>query len=89
MPVLEGMREPLLPETLTDPTVGSAQALSERPTVTAGDQLTQNVFDAQDDAFVVRLMEGTPGPTREPAGQTDAQPLQELPEQEPPAPEHS
>jgi hypothetical protein len=87
--LLEGMREPPLPENLTNPRVGSAQAVSETPTVTAGDQPAHDVFDAQDDAFVVRLMEGTPGTTRESADQTDAQPLKERAEIEPSPPEDS
>jgi hypothetical protein len=87
--LLEGRREPPLPEKLTDPTVGSAQPVSETQTVTPGDQRAHAVFDAQDDAFVVRLMEGAPDPTRESADQTDPQPLQKLPEKEPPAPEDS
>jgi hypothetical protein len=87
--LLEGNREPSLPENVTDPTVRSAQAVSEIQTVTAGDQRAPDVFDAQDDTFVRLLMEATPDPARESAGQTDAQPLQELPEKEPSPPEDS
>ena len=57
--------------------------------MTAGDQPEDAVFDAQDDAFVVGLMKGAPGPTRESAGQTDSEPLQELPEIKPSPPEDS
>jgi hypothetical protein len=55
----------------------------------AGDQPESDVFDAQDDAFVLGLMESTPGPTRESADQTDAEPLQELREKKPSPPEGS
>jgi len=87
--LLEGMREPPLPEDPADARVGSAQAVSERLTVTAGDQPAHDMFDAQDDAFAVHLMEGSPVQAREPTDETNAQPPHELPEKEPPAPEDS
>ena len=78
--LLEGIHERPLPENLADPAVGSAQAVSEMQTVTTDDQPAHDVFDAQDETFVGGLMKGTPGPPRESADQTDAEPLQELPE---------
>jgi hypothetical protein len=78
--LLEGIRERPLPGNLTDPTVGSAQAVSEKQTVTTGDQPAHDVFDAQDNTFVGDLMKGTPDPPRESADHTDAVPLQKLPE---------
>jgi hypothetical protein len=87
--LLEGIRERPLPENLTDPTVESAPAVSEMQTVTTGGHPAQGVFDAQDDAFVDGLMKGTPGPPRESADQTDAEPMQELPEAQTSPPEDS
>ena len=58
--LLEGNREPPLPESLADPTAGLAQAVSEMRAVTAGDQPAPDVFDAQDAAFVDRLMKLPP-----------------------------
>ena len=84
--LLEGIRERPLPETLTDPTVGSAQAVSEMQTVTTGDQPAHDVFDAQDSTFLGDLMKSTPDPPRESADHTDAVPLQELPETQPSPP---
>ena len=87
--LLEESREPPLPGSHTDPTVGSAQPVSDMQTVTADDQPEHDVFDPQDDAFVVRLMNGTAGPTPESGDQTDTQPLRELPEIPPSPPEDS
>jgi hypothetical protein len=84
--LLEGIPERTLPENLTDPTLGSAQAVSEMQTVTTGDQPAHDVFDAQDSTFVGDLMKGTPDPPRESADHTDAVPLQELPETQPSPP---
>jgi len=87
--LLEGIRERPLPENLTDPTVGSAQAVSAVQTVTTGDQPAHEVFDAEDNTFVDSLMTRTPGTPRESAGQTDADPLPELPKTQPAPPEDS
>jgi hypothetical protein len=87
--LLQGIREPPLPDNVTDPTVGSAQAGSEMQTATAGDQRAPDVFDAQDDTFVRSLMEGTPAPARESADQTDPEPLEKLSETQPTPPEDS
>jgi hypothetical protein len=65
--LFEGIREPALREDLTDSSVGSAQAVSEMQTVTTGDEPLHDVFDAEDDTFVRRLMKSTPVAARKSA----------------------
>jgi hypothetical protein len=86
--LLQGIRATPRPENLTDPTPGPAKAESGMQTVPTGDQPAPDVFDAQDTAFVSGLMK-TPGPPRESADETDAGPLQEIPQAQPSVPEDS
>jgi hypothetical protein len=81
--LLEGTSAAPLPANLSDPkTAAAVQAVSATQALTADDESSDAVFDAQDAAFARSLM-STDGAPRESADEADAESPQELPKTQP------